>query len=51
MFNNIIILQKLNTSLEFIHIERKPQIVHCQKTELPSFLFAVMPKVEVVISK
>lgn len=38
-------VKKHNSSVEFIHIDRKPQVFHCQKTDLPSFLFSVMPKV------
>lgn len=38
------LLQKHDSS-EFTHVERAPQTFHCQKTELPSFLFCLTPKV------
>lgn len=38
-------LSKGVKAAEFPHIKRPPQVFHCEKTEIPSFLFCLMPKV------
>lgn len=30
---------------EFIHKERKPKILHCQPTNMPTFVYGLHPKV------
>lgn len=47
MINLIITFQSSKSikASEFPHINRPPQVFPCEKTEIPSFLFCLMPKV------